>query len=286
MPHLNSELRKAAWAGQFYPAQPARLRNMILDFFNQAPRFPLSEPIFGLIVPHAGYQYSGPTAAVAYNMIGDRSYQSVIILAPSHSVMFSGVSVFDGNAYQTPLGDVPVNKELSEKIASFAPNIRLSQSGHTAAFGERSEHSLEVQLPFLQVALGNTFRLVAIVFHDYSLQNCTTLGNAISRSLDDEKTLLVASSDLYHGYSVDECRASDDRTIRAIESMDIDELCRGVNEGEYQACGSGPISALLFAAKERGVNKVHIVARTNSAEVTGMTGGWTVGYAAALVTAG
>ena len=285
MAHSNSDVRKAAWAGQFYPEHPKRLRNMILDFFNRAPRLPVSEPIFGLIAPHAGYQYSGPTAAVAYNMIGDRSYQSVIILAPSHSAMFSGVSVFDGNAYQTPLGDVPVNKELSEKIASFAPNIRLSQNGHTAAGGERPEHSLEVQLPFLQVALGDTFRIVAIVFHDYSLQNCTTLGNAISGSLDDDDTLLVASSDLYHGDSVDECRASDDRTIRAIENMAAEELCRGANEGEYQACGSGPISALLFAAKERGANKVHIVARTNSAEVTGMTGGWTVGYAAAVVTA-
>jgi AmmeMemoRadiSam system protein B len=284
MAQLHSELRKAAWAGQFYPEHPKRLRDMILDFFERAPRLSLNAPALGLIVPHAGYQYSGPTAGAAYGMIGEQPYKSVVILAPSHAAMFSGVSVFDGDAYQTPLGDVPVDKELSEKIAAFAADIRLSQSGHTPAGGERPEHSLEVQLPFLQVALGDTFSIVAIVFQDYSLQNCTTLGNAIFIALGEENVLLVASSDLYHGYSVDECNVSDDRTIRAIESMDAEKLCRGANEGEYQACGSGPISAMLVAAKQRGANNVNIVARTNSAEVTGMTGGWTVGYASAVVT--
>jgi MEMO1 family protein len=163
------------------------------------------------------------------------------------------------------------------------PTIYLSEDGHRSR-GDRAEHSLEVQLPFLQKTLDRDFKLVAIVFHDYSFKNCRLLGETISNNVEDKKVLIVASSDLYHGYSYAQCRESDDRTLASIESMDAEEFCRGVNSHSYQACGGGPIAALLVAAKKLGAVQAKVIARTCSADVTGVKTGWVVGYASVLVT--
>jgi AmmeMemoRadiSam system protein B len=177
---------------------------------------------------------------------------------------------------------VPVDKEAARAVAAAHGGIQLSGAGHGAKEG-RAEHSLEVQIPFLQVALGHEFKVVPIVFHDFSVDNCRNLGHALAGLLDLDSTLLVASSDLYHGYSYEECTRTDDRTVECIEAMEVEEFCLGAAEGRYLACGAGPIGALLFAASEIGSARVTLAARTNSADVTGIRGGWTVGYASFCV---
>ena len=276
------KIRKPAWAGQFYPAHPQQLREQIRGFLDAAPSLPISGKIFGVIVPHAGYVYSGPTAAIAYKQMVGLDIQTVVVIAPSHAVAFSGASVYDGDFYETPLGKIKIDKALSTALSDESPHIRLSSMGHDFK-APQPEHSLEVQLPFLQMVIANTFELVAIVFHDYTWENCSALGKAIADVVTPGKSILVASSDLYHGYSYDECIATDDRTLNAIAAFDPEEFCRGANTLEYQACGAGPVTAMMVAAKAWGADRIELLGRTNSADVTGTRGGWTVGYAAMAV---
>ena len=275
-------VREAAWAGQFYPANPSRLSAQINKYIDAAPDLGVKERLIGIIVPHAGYEYSGATAAVAYRQTRGMSYKTVFVLAPSHAEFFSGVSVYEGDYYRTPLGSVPVDREIAAAITGAHPEIRLSDKGHRTS-GSRPEHALEVQIPFLQTALGGEFKVVPIVFHDFSIDTCRLLGRAMAQSFDPENMLMVASSDLYHGYSYEECQKADDKTVNRIIDLDVEEFCRGAALDLYPACGAGPISSVLIAAIEHGPVRVTLAARTNSADVTGTRGGWTVGYASFLI---
>ncbi len=277
------KIRKPAWEGQFYPAQPQQLKKQVQEFLDAAPHLQVAGKILGVIVPHAGYIYSGSTAATAYKQLAGMEIRTVVVIAPSHAVAFSGSSVYDGDYYETPLGKIKIDKNHSTSLAKETQHVRLSSEGHDVKVTQ-PEHSLEVQLPFLQQAISKPFELVAIVFHEYTWQNCYALGEAITKVLSPEKTLIVASSDLYHGYSYDECIATDDRTLDAIAAFDPEEFCRGANAREYQACGAGPIAAMMIATQKWGANRIEILGRTNSAEVTGTQRGWTVGYAAMAVT--
>jgi len=277
------KIRKAAWDGTFYPADPEKLGKMIEDFWKKGRSLKIPSQIIGLIAPHAGYEYSGQTAAAAYLQIRGREYNKVIILAPSHTEIFDGVSVYAGEYYETPLGLVKVDTEMAKEICAKNSNIKLSDTGHRT-FGNRAEHSLEVQLPFLQKVLKNKFEIVPIVFHDYSWQNCNALGNAISDVLNGKKVLIVASSDLYHGYAYEDCIRIDTETLKGIEAFDPENFCKVFHAAKYQACGAGTITALQVAAKNMGAKEVKVIVRTNSADVTGIKAGWTVGYASAVIT--
>lgn len=281
MAGAEQKIREAAWAGQFYPANPQTLQKMIGRFLDEAPLVEYKGEIVGLIVPHAGYEYSGRTAASAYKQICGHGYKTVVIIAPSHGDMFAGASIYDGDYYETPLGKVAVDKEMSAAIARFSPQMRLSDRGHHELEG-RAEHSLEVHLPFLQIVLEPEFKLVAIVLHDYSLTNCRILADAIAAASKDQSVLMIASSDLYHGYFYEQCVEIDNRTLTCIESLDPEVFLLGTYEDLYQACGAGPIAAMIMAAQQSGVDEVKLIAKTNSADVTGQKGGWTVGYASLL----
>ena len=274
--------RKPAWAGAFYEANPKRLDRIVTDYLKSAPQTQVNGQIIGVVVPHAGYVYSGPTAAAAYKLLVGQHYDSVIVIAPSHHEVIKGVSVFSGQTYETPLGEVQIDSQLAQEIVSSSQRINFSIAGHLSE-DEYSEHSLEVQLPFLQKVFPAGMKMVPIVFHDYSVDNCRELGEAIFNAVGDRTVLIVASSDLYHGYSYEECLATDERTLSAVEAMDPKDFCHGLKTGAYQACGGGPIAALQFAAQKMGADFSKVVARTNSADVTGMRGGWTVGYAAVVV---
>jgi len=283
MIHKDSDyIRKPAWAGAFYEANSQKLQQVVRKSLENASQVKDVGQTIGIVVPHAGFEYSGATAAAAYKLVMGQSFDSVIIIAPSHREWVEGISVFAGKAYETPLGEVPVDRQLAQDIESFSDRIHLSMNGHRSP-GDDAEHSLEVQLPFLQQVFPIGLQIVPIVFRDYSVENCKGLGDAIAKAARKKKVLIVASSDLYHGYSYDDCKATDDRTLAAIEEFKPENFCHGVKAGNYQACGGGPIAALLFAGGKMGAETVKVVARTNSAEVTGMRGGYVVGYAAIAV---
>ena len=272
------KIRKAAWANRFYPGQPDVLREMVEAMLAAAPLEQTGRPLLGLVVPHAGYPYSGPTAAAGYRLAAASAIDTVIVLAPSHGSYIHGVSIFDGDAYETPLGEVPVDTGLARQLAGHSPFLHLSAEGHTTT-SVRPEHSLEVQLPFLQCALRGEFRLVAAVFHDYDWQICAALGSAVA-AVWRQGILIVASSDLYHGESLAECSRADDETLRCLLAGDARAFCDGDVHGTVQACGAGPAAALMHAGEILGASSARLLARTNSAEVTGERDGYVVGYAA------
>ncbi len=273
------QIRHAAWADQFYPGKPVLLKHMINSYLQEAEQGEWTS-ITGLMAPHAGYQFSGRTAAAAYKQIQDADYETVVLLAPSHSAPIDGVSAYNGDFYETPLGQVTVDSEAVRRLAGATSNVKRSETGHEW-LTDRAEHSLEVQLPFLQTVLPD-FKLVPLIFHDYSWDNCRQLGESIAETFDSDKTLIVASTDLYHGQSYDECQKSDDETLRSIEHDSPIQFCFNSNNHKVMACGAGPVTALKIIAEKWGATQPRVIARTNSADVTERKGGYVVGYAAAV----
>lgn len=273
--------RPAMHAGTFYPADPSELEAMINRYLKKSARLSIAGDILGIMVPHAGYVYSGPTAAAAYKQVQKGDYQSAVVLAPSHRELLRKASVFERDWYETPLGRIAVNKELAEAIVAGDKNLVFSERGHEECH-DRAEHSLEVQLPFVQCTLPG-ISIVPIVISDSSLKVSKEIGEAIARAVAGERVLLIASSDLYHGYSYESCLAADAQTLAALEEFTPERFGDGISSGYYQACGGGPVTVMLFATRALGADTVKVIARTNSADVTGMRGGYVVGYGAALV---
>ena len=268
-------IRKPAVAGTWYPGNKEDLSreiNMLLDraLVAELPRDPIA-----LVAPHAGYAYSGPTAASAFRQVVDRDYESVIIIAPSHHEWFDGVSVWDRGAYMTPLGLIPVDVDLAKQIEEAYPAVRYTTKGHG------QEHALEIELPFLQTVIPD-LKIVPLVMADRSLETCQKLASAIHQAVDDRKVLIVASSDLYHGNSYQDCVETDNRTMERIEAMDAEGLCDGLDR-KYMACGGGPITVAIIAAKLLGATEAQIIKQTNSNDVVGERGGYVVGYAAVAI---
>jgi hypothetical protein len=271
------EVRKAAWSGQFYPASPAELSRAIAAMFAQAPKPDIPGDIVGLVSPHAGYMYSGQIAANTYKALQGLQYDTVIIVSPSHTKYFGGVSIYNGGAYETPLGSVATDVQAAKRLVRIAPNtIYFSNMGHTG--GAQAEHALEVQLPFLQIVLGS-FRLVALVMGEQD--QWRTLGDALAGAASESRTLLVASSDLSHYYSASVAARLDGAVQSAVESFDPSGLAHVFETGKGEACGAGPILACMHAARKLGADQAVVAGYNHSGAVTGDDSG-VVGYLGAL----
>lgn len=282
---MNNEahlIRKPAVAGMFYPSNPAELAKTIAGLFADVEKTPISGRPAAIIAPHAGYPYSGKTAAKAYKLLEGEEYDTVVIVSPSHTVFFKGSSVFSGDAYQTPLGNVEIDKELATRIASVNPtSVYFSNMGH-ASGGARGEHALEVQLPFLQIVLGK-FKLVAIVMGDQESDSIRALGETLAGILKDTNTLLIASTDLSHFHSEKAANRLDSAVRKAIEQYDPAELMETLDSGKGEACGGGPVCAVMTAAKRMGAKEVTFLEYTTSGATTGDFEE-VVGYLSAVIT--
>ena len=241
------KVREPAVAGQWYPENEKQLRELVSDYINNASKIGNLTSVYGIMAPHAGYVFSGEIAGAAYKQVQGRDFETAIIIGPSHREYVTGASVYDGDGFKTPLGVAVVDKELAQKIANQDGRIRLSEIGH------RAEHSIEAQVPFLQVAL-SSIKIVPIAMCDYTWDNCETLAEAILKSVGDKRVLLVASTDLYHGSSYEECKKSDSRTLAKIVEFNPKALCEGL-EREYSACGGGPVAVVQYVSKKMGADK-------------------------------
>ncbi len=230
--------------------------------------------IFGLIAPHAGYIYSGKTAAYAYNLLKDKKYKTVIIISPSHAEYFPGISIYDGDAYETPLGIVEIDQEMTDKIVENSKTIFRGIEGH------RREHALEVQIPFLQSVL-NEFKIVPIVMGDQSKMFVDELAEKLSKVVDN-KTLVVASSDMSHFYSSEEADRLDSIVEKRISEFEYDKLLQDLENHKCEACGGGPIAAMMKTAHLKNVNKSFVLHRSDSGDITGDKNE-VVGYLSAVV---
>ncbi len=260
------KIRQPAVAGSFYPADPKQLAGMIDGFLSKAAPPPL-EDVVALVAPHAGYQYSGPVAAYSYALLKGRKFDRVVVIAPSHYEAFDYSSVYDGAAYTTPFGQVPVDQAFAAKLAKMGPSIKLSGTGHTPS-PDRPEHAIEDQLPFLQRVLGQ-FELVPIVMGDQSYDACRALGVALAELVAGSNTLILASSDLSHYHTYDEAVRIDHKTLKAIGEYDYFDLSRNLELQVWEACGGGPIMATMIAAERLGANQAKVLRYANTGDVTG-----------------
>jgi hypothetical protein len=266
-PAESEHIRQAAVAGAFYPADPKELAAMVDGFIAHASVPAHEGEVVALVAPHAGYPFSGGVAGYSYAMIKGRPTHRVVVIAPSHFEGFSFTSVYDGYAYVTPLGKVPVDKEFARKLVSLNPEIRLSSSGHvpTAA---GPEHALEDQLPFLQRVLGD-FQLVPIIMGEQSYAASRALGVALAELIRGTDTLIVASSDLSHYHPYAEAVTIDGKTLNAIGEWDYLTLSDNFANRTWEACGGAPIVAAMIAAERLGATRAQVIKYANSGDVTG-----------------
>ena len=266
-------------AGAFYPADPKELSSMIDGFLAKADPEPMEGEIFALISPHAGFGFSGQTAAYGYKLIKGNPYKTVIVIAPSHQYGFSGVSVYPEGVFRTPLGDIAVDSEFTGKLLKKIHEVSFDSE----AFAK--EHSLEVQLPFLQEVLVN-FKLVPIVMGDCTLETCQRLAILLKNAIGSRKdVLVVASTDMYHGYDYEETEKVDAKTISYLKNMDAEGLYYGLKDEQLQLCGGYGVVTTLILSKQIGHDKIKVLNHTTSAQVTGRKekGTWTVGYVSCAI---
>lgn len=272
---MKDEVRKPAVAGSFYPADPQTLSRQVRDFLSRAPQEKVAGEIIALVSPHAGYMYSGQVAGHAFKLVEGMKFDAVVVVAPSHRTSFQGASVYDRGGFETPLGLVPVEKGLCQKLKEGSNLIQYVPQAHA------QEHALEVQLPFLQVTLGS-FNLVPIVIGDQSYRTCQVVGQAIAKATLGKKVLLVASTDLSHFHPYEEAVKRDNLILEDLRHFDPQKLAQDLESGRGEACGGGPVMAVMIAAKEKGANRVQVLKYLNSGDVTGDRSN-VVGYAAAVI---
>lgn len=251
-------IRRPAVAGMFYPSDGNDLQKMVSSFISGSGRSP-DDTVTGLVSPHAGYVYSGAVAGAAFATAPD-GVRNVVILAPPHRYPVRGASVFEGEAYATPLGDVPV----SGGITSALLEAGLSSQPRAHA----GEHSAEVQVPFVQVRWPEA-EIAVVLQGSTSLEFSGELGRLLARVLEGfEKPLVVASSDLSHYHSLKVAREKDGRIIEAFLSGDAGRMEKAVSKGG-EACGIGPILTLMNYAEARGDTGFDKIAWSTSAEASG-----------------
>ena len=275
-------VRAPAVAGLFYPADEATLSRMIDGLLASAPPHHIPH-LKGLVCPHAGYLYSGPTAAIAYKTLVGQTVQTVIVLGPSHYALFAGASVPDVDAYQTPLGTVSISARaqplartspfvLEPKCLVQRPEWSRQSSKPAPAAGDDTpdtwEHSVEVQVPFLQKTLKN-FDLLPVVFGEVDPEQAAR----VLAGMIDDHTIVVASSDLSHYHPYDEAKDLDNRCIRTILSLEVEAM------KTQEACGKLPIQTLMCLAREKGW-KAQLLDYRNSGDTSGDKSHGVVGYAA------
>lgn len=257
---------------RWYPASPASLRREVSEYIEQASTLDLPGEVIGLVAPHAGYFFSGHIAGASYRQVRGKDYDTVVLIGPDHQgAAYDELAFADFEAWHTPLGDVPIDREL---ITALDERLALRR------IGRDSEHSLEVQLPFLQVALTD-FKLAPILMGDQSPANCHKLGMAIADEVGERRVLLVASTDLSHYHSYQSAKQLDENTLKYVLDFDPEGLAKALVRGEAHACGGGPVAAIMFAAGELGASGAHLIQYANSGDV------WedksrVVGYAAVV----
>ena len=263
--------RMPAVAGRFYPGSKQALLAELGRYVSAE-----SEPrrAFGLMAPHAGYMYSGPVAGAVY--AAAEIPGRLVILCPNHTGHGRGLAMMGEGAWHTPLGDVPIDAPLAAELSARLPELEADEFAH------RFEHSLEVQLPFLQYRR-ESFEFVPICIGTSRLETLLRLGDALAGAVEaaGEPVLLVASSDMTHYEPARQASRKDHLAIRCLEALDPEGLARTVREEEISMCGWAPAVAVARACRKLGATRGELVRYASSGDVTGDMGS-VVGYAGML----
>lgn len=286
MPESQPVIRPSAIAGRWYPGNPTNLRRDIERYFAAAPKQVVPGRVLGLITPHAGYAYSGPTAARAFAQVRGASYPRVALLGPLHRPIWGSpvgaTMVALEEAYSTPLGVVNLDADFIDQLGRRIPLTRVQGD---------EEHSLEIELPFLQVAL-SSFALAPIMLGDHIAsskagERITRLAEALAELIraEEGRTLIVCSTDLSHMENYTDVVATDRRLVELVSAFDVDGLRAALRTEAVQACGAVGLLAAMETCQRLGARGAQVLQYTNSGEVTGdkRPGTYTVGYLAAAI---
>jgi MEMO1 family protein len=266
--------RRAAVAGSWYPGRADVLSREIDDYFGRVTEI-VEGDIVGVIAPHAGLVYSGPVAAHAYRQLAGRSYDLIVLVGPSHYVGFEGVAIVLQGAFETPLGSVPVAGDAAAAIAAETTLVHELPAAHAR------EHSLEMQLPFLQRVLPDV-PIVPLVMGHQTRQTIVELGDALASALATRRPLFVASSDLSHYHDARQAGRLDRVIVDAVEAFDPEAVERALLRFPDHACGGGPIVSVMRAARRLGAGDARVLRYADSGDVSGDKHA-VVGYMAAVL---
>ena len=278
--------RPPAQAGTFYPDTEGALRTQIHNCFlhplgpRSVPSIPATpdDRLVGFVVPHAGYDYSGPVAAHSYFQLASSGLRgSMIILGPNHTGYGSGVSTMTEGQWATPLGEVPVDNPLASSIAKFSGLIDVEEEAH------KREHSIEVQLPFLQLIYPRRFKFVPICMMLQDLETSMQIGDALAKASAETGAVLIASSDWSHYEPYESAKKKDLEAIEAVLEMDEKKFQDVIEEKNVSACGYGPVTAVLHASKILGARHAKLLSYQTSGDTAGDKRS-VVGYAAIAFT--
>lgn len=272
------DVRPSPLAGRWYPANPHVLTQRIDEYLASATPDTLEGEIVGIIAPHAGHQYSGPVAAYAYTLLQGKSFDLVAVLAPQHRPYFAAYVTSAHQAYETPLGIVPIDQAA---LGALEQQLRDAIGGGIKRVKADEEHSLEIQLPFLQRVLGS-FRLLPIMIGIDEPRGLMALGIALAKVLQGKQALLVASTDLSHFYPQPLAERLDREMLRRMEKFDPLYFLQAEIEGKGFACGRSAVAAAMWAAKELGADRIRVLHYATSGDVTGDYRE-VVGYGAAVI---
>lgn len=268
--------REPAVSGMFYPDDPTVLRKDVENYIRSAIVPDMKEHIVGIISPHAGYMYSGKVAAHAYKMIVKKPYDSVVLIGPGHHAYFNGAALWNKGSFRTPLGRVDIDEDIALEMIRTGGIIKTSLDTH------RGEHSLEVQLPFLQTVLDG-FKIIPIVMGTQTIGACRELVQAMSTILQASKKrfLIVGSTDLSHYYDYAEAKRLDEFVVKCLDMFDIPGMIDVFETGKAEACGAGPVIATMMLSEKLGAVHGKVLKYANSGDVSGDKGS-VVGYVSAV----
>ena len=268
-------IRRAAVAGSWYPGNASALSAEVDGYLQHARRTDVDGDLVALIAPHAGLIYSGPVAAYAYRLLRERPFDTAVLVGPSHFVGFDGVAVYDSGGFETPFGTLAVDADCAAAILRATPVARAQLAPHAR------EHSLEMQLPFLQ-HLAPSIGIVPVLMGYQTAATARALGDGLAAALAGRRALLVASTDLSHYQDAATAAALDAVVIDCVSRFDADGLQHALDARPEHACGGGPTVAVMRAAKALGATDAVVLRYADSGDVSGDKSA-VVGYLAAAL---
>jgi len=272
-------VRPSPLAGTWYEGNPRALAHAVDQYLEQAELPELPGKVVAVIAPHAGHIYSGPVAGYAFAAVRGEKPDLVAVLSPMHQPYYEPLLTTAHAAYSTPLGQIPVDKET---VADLDARLMAVLGHGLTPVAYDQEHSLEIELPFLQRSLAGDFKLLPVMVRAQSPKVSRQLGEALAETLRGRNALLVASTDLSHFYTQKEALSFDTEMLRRIESFSPEEVFKAEQEDKGYACGLGALAAVLWAAKGLGADTIKVLRHATSGDVTGDYSR-VVGYGAAVI---
>jgi AmmeMemoRadiSam system protein B len=273
------DIRPSPIAGQWYPGDPKRLSSSVDAYIKDAKLPAIEGEVVGIVVPHAGHLYSGPVAGYGFATLQGLMPELIAVVSPMHYPYNEPFLTTAHEAYQTPLGVVPVDLEAVQMLNELLED----ETGFGLTSIRRDqEHSLEIELPFLQQVIQSEFKLLPVMVREQSRRGAYMLGKCLAEVLRGRNALLVASTDLSHFYPQELANKLDEVMLARIKAFDPDGVIKVEEEGRGFACGRGALAAVLWAAKDLGANVVKVLRHATSGDVTGDLS-QVVGYGAAVI---